>query len=93
MSDDFRAVHGHPVLLAEAFVDRSRFTGACYRAANWQALGQTRGFARKPGTPATWVPHGHPKEVLVYPLARDAREQLRRLDDGSQWRSEGETAP
>ena len=73
VSDDFRAVHGHPVLIAETFVDRSRFTGARYRAANWQALGQTRGFARKPGTPATWVPHGHPKEVLVYPLARDAR--------------------
>ena len=78
-------------------MDRSRFTGACYRAANWPALGQTRGFARKPGTPATWVPHGHPKEVLVYPLARDAREQLRRLDDGAGWRSEGDprawTAP
>ena len=68
VSDDFRAVHGHPILLAGTFVGRSRFTGACYRAANWQALGQTRGFARKPGTPATWVPHGHPKEVLVYPL-------------------------
>ena len=36
----------------------------------------------------TWVPHGRPKEVLVYPLARDAREQLRRLDDGAGWRSE-----
>ena len=56
VSDDFRAVHGHPILIAETFVDRSRFTGACYRAANWQALGQTRGFAasparRPPGSP------------------------------------------
>ena len=93
VSDDFRRAHGHPVLIAETFVDRSRFTGACYRAANWQALGQTRGFARKPGTPATWVPHGQPKEVLVYPLARDAREQLRRLKDGAHWRSEGDPRP
>ena len=93
VSDDFRAVHGHPILIAETFVDRSRFTGACYRAANWQALGQTRGFARKPGTPATWVPHGQPKEVLVYPLVRDAREQLRRLDDGPHWQSEGDPRP
>ena len=93
VSDDFRAVHGHCVVLAETFVDRSRFTGACYRAANWQALGQTRGFARKPGTPATWVPHGQPKEVLVYPLVRNAREQLRALDDGPTWRSEGDTRP
>ena len=90
---DFHAMHGHPILLAETFVDRSRFTGACYRAANWQVLRQTRGFARKPGTPATWVPHGRPKEVLVYPLARDAREQLCRLDDAPQWRSEGDPRP
>ena len=42
-------------------MDRSRFTSACYRAANWQALGYTRGFAGKPGTPVTWVAHGRPK--------------------------------
>ena len=88
-----RAAHGQLVLLAETFVDRSRFTGACYRAANWQVLGQTQGFARKPGTPATWVPHGRPKEVLVYPLARDAREQLRALDDAPAWRSQGDPEP
>ena len=93
LSQDMRAAHGHPVLLAETFVDTSRFTGTCYRAANWQALGHTRGFARRPGGPATWVPHGQPKEVLVYPLVRDAREQLRALDDGANWRSEGDPAP
>ena len=93
LSEDMRAAHGHLVLLAETFVDRSRFTGACYRAANWQVLGHTRGFARKPGTPATWVPHGRPKEVLVYPLVRDAREQLRALDDGPTWRSQGDPEP
>ena len=41
----------------------------------------------------SWVPHGQPKEVLVYPLVRDAREQLRALDDGPQWRSEGVREP
>lgn len=81
LSGDFQAMHGHPILIAETFVDTSRFTGTCYQAANWQALGHSRGFARKPGTPVTWVPHGIPKEVLVYPPARDAREQLCRFDD------------
>ena len=90
LSGDFHALHGHPILIAQTFVDRSRFTGARYRAANWQVLGQTRGFARKPGTPATWVAHGRPKEVLVDPLARDAREQLCRLDDAPKWRSESD---
>ena len=93
LSEDMRAAHGHLVLLAETFIDPSRFTGACYRAANWQVLGHTQGFARKPGTPATWVPHGRPKEVLVYALVRDAREQLRALDDGPTWRSQGDPEP
>ncbi len=35
------AQYGHPVLLTETFVDTTRFTGACYRAANWQVLGQS----------------------------------------------------
>ena len=93
LSEDFRAAHGHAVLLAETFVERSRFTGACYPAASWQVLGQTRGFARRPGAVATEVAHGQPKEVLVYPLVRDARERLRALGDGPTWRSEGDPEP
>ncbi len=36
LSSDWQTVHGHPILLAETFVDPSRFTGACYRAAHWR---------------------------------------------------------
>ena len=43
LSGDMRAAHGFPVLLAETFVDPSRFSGACYRASNWRLLGLTRG--------------------------------------------------
>ena len=93
LSGDMRKVHGHPALIAETFVDPARFTGACYRAANWQALGRTKGFARNPGVPVTWSAHGQPKEIFVYPLVPDAREQLRALDDGAHWRSEGEPVP
>ncbi|MBI2840544.1 MAG: DUF4338 domain-containing protein [Acidobacteria bacterium] len=46
LSQDWEIVHGNPVLLAETFVDLSRFTGACYRAANWRALGLTRGYPK-----------------------------------------------
>ena len=90
LSGDMRKIHGHPALLAESFIDPSRFTGACYRAANWQVLGRTKGFSRNPGMPVTWTAHGRPKEILVYPLVPDAREQLRALDDAAHWRSEGE---
>ena len=39
LARDMRDAHGHPVLLAETFVDPSRFAGTCYRASNWVSLG------------------------------------------------------
>jgi len=60
------------VWLVESFVDRQRFSGASYRAANWQALGWTRGFAKRQGR---FIHHGQPKEVYVYVI--EAR--MRRL--------------
>ena len=73
LSADWQRVHGHPLLLAETFVDQARFTGACYRAANWQVVGTTRGFARRNGR---YTPHGEPKQALVYPLHPHARALL-----------------
>jgi hypothetical protein len=75
LSRDFEAAYGHPVLLAETFVDLSRFKGTCYRAANWVCLGQTLGetYTRRDGSRA----RGCPKAVYVYPLAHDALRRLR----------------
>jgi hypothetical protein len=74
ISADWQAAYGHPVLLAETFVDPSRFKGICYRASNWIGLGQTRGDTRlADGSRVS----GRPKEVYVYPLARDAQRRLR----------------
>lgn len=72
---DWREAHGHEVWLAETFVDRSRFLGTCYHAANWLYLGQTRGFSRRG---ASYIANGAPKAVFVYPLHRRARERLQR---------------
>lgn len=77
LSADMRGAHGFPVLLAETFVDPSRFSGVCYRASNWRRLGRTRGYSRVYGTPARWREHGRPKEVYVYELEGGAREALR----------------
>ena len=52
LSQDMQHLYGHPVLLAETFVDPARFNGICYRAANWTFLGHTKGFARIPGRSA-----------------------------------------
>lgn len=73
LAADWQAVHGHPAFLAETFVDPARFTGACYRAANWRVLGRTRGYAKQH---QTYAPHHRPKWVLVYPLHRRAQQRL-----------------
>ena len=44
-------------------MDRHRFQASSYRAAHWQGIGWTRGFARRP---EGFVQHGHQKEVYVY---------------------------
>lgn len=74
LSQDFEARYGHPILVAETFVDLSRFEGTCYRAAGWIALGQSRGFGRKR---SGYFPHGKPKMILVRPLHADALKLLR----------------
>lgn len=73
LSADWQAVHGHPVLLAETFVDPDRFTATCYRAANWRVLGRTRGYAKHH---MTYRQHRRPKWVLVYPLHPRAQQRL-----------------
>ncbi len=43
---DWLEKYGHGLHALETFVDRSRFTGGCYRAANWRCVGQTTGRTR-----------------------------------------------
>jgi len=59
--------------LAETFVERERFSGACYRAANWQLVGQTRGRTRYDRFNTVQVPI---KDIYLYPLCADFRERL-----------------
>jgi SRSO17 transposase len=62
---DWRERYGVDLWLLETFVDRALFEGTCYRAANWVAIGSTKGYGRKAGR---FVYHGKPKEVYVYVL-------------------------
>jgi hypothetical protein len=74
LSADWQQVHGHPVWLAESFVDPERFAGTCYRAAGWIEVGRTQGFGRRS---TGYVAHGTPKAVWLRPLVRQAAERLR----------------
>jgi hypothetical protein len=57
----------------ETFVDRSRFKGTCYRAANWMRLGETQGRTRNDQKHRIQVPV---KDVYFYPLSADFRAKL-----------------
>lgn len=93
LADDMRAVHGYPVVLAETFVDPSKFRGTCYRAANWQSLGLTQGYSREPGGSARWRVNGQPKEVFVFALEPDAAAVLRQSEARVDWQMAEKAAP
>ncbi len=76
LSADWQKIYGHPIYLAETFVDISRFQGTCYKAANWLCVGQTKGSAKKGNT---YLYHGQPKAIYLYPLHPHFRRYL--LDD------------
>jgi hypothetical protein len=73
LSHDFESRYGHPVLVAETFVDVERFRGTCYLAANWTRLGLTRGMARRG---RGYEAHGRKKAHYALELQRRAREML-----------------
>ena len=93
LAGDMQREQGYGVLLAESFVDRARFAGTCYRAANWRSLGFTGGYARQPGAVPEWRHHGQPKEVLVYELEADARAALGPPEEDPAWQGPERTAP
>ena len=73
ISADWEALYGHPLHYLETFVDRERFAGTCYRAANWVCLGQTTGRGIKDKKHKVTLSR---KDVLGYPLRRDFRRRL-----------------
>jgi len=62
-----------PVLL-ESFVQKDRFAGTCYKAANWIKLGQTKGRGKLGPSGKISVPI---KDIWVYPLNKKFRSVLK----------------
>ena len=73
ISSDWVGKYGHPIYLLETFVDKSRYRGTCYKAANWHLVGETKGRTRNDRNNTIRVPV---KDVYVYPLRRDFRRRL-----------------
>jgi hypothetical protein len=75
LSEDWQQVYGHGVLIAETFVDPSRFQGTAYKASGWMLLGKTQGFERS--RQDFYEAHGQPKQLWVRELQEGARTILR----------------
>ena len=71
LPQDWQRRHGYRPVLAETYVDPRQHQGTCYRAANWQCVGQTQARGAMGGVPAKT-----PKDVYVYPLHADWRRIL-----------------
>jgi hypothetical protein len=74
VSADWQRLYRHPVYLLETFIDPQRFSGACYRAANWRLLGWTTGRGKDD---RTMKPNRPLKQLWVLPLVQDFQAKLR----------------
>jgi hypothetical protein len=73
ISQDWLRIYHLPIHLLETFVERDRFRGTCYQAANWIHVGETKGMAKR-GHDHRF--HGSIKDVYLYPLTKNFRKEL-----------------
>jgi len=70
---DWERLYAHPIYLLETFIDRERFAGTCYRAANWIVVGETTGRGKDS---TSQKPNRSIKQILALPLHRRFRQLL-----------------
>lgn len=73
LPQDWQAAYAYSPVLLETFVEKPRFTGTCYKAANWQYLGDTQGRGKLDRYNLCSKPV---KSVWIYPLVSDYRVHL-----------------
>ena len=67
---DWRAKYGHGLCWLETFVERDRFQGTCYRAANWHCVGETTGRSRQDRRQELSVPV---KDIYLFSVKPDGK--------------------
>jgi len=74
LPNDWHARYQYTPVLLETFVERQRFTGTCYRAANWRHVGKTQGRGKLDRQHQNAAPI---KNIYLYPLQKHFRKNLR----------------
>jgi hypothetical protein len=70
---DWSIRYGYRPLLLETFVETKRFKGTCYKAANWQYVGQTKGRGKLGPPGKLSVPI---KDLWLFPLDKNYQQRL-----------------
>jgi hypothetical protein len=73
ISSDWQARYNYAPALLETFVEKKRFQGTCYKAANWVCVGDTQGRGKPDIKHECKLPI---KSVWLYPLRKDFRKRL-----------------
>ena len=83
LSADWESAWGHPVALAESFVDPDQYRGTAYKVSGWSQLGHTRGWKRS--AVDFYEQHDHPKQVWIRELVKNACAKLRAPELPPRW--------
>lgn len=70
---DWQRRYKYKPLLLETFVEKNRFSGSCYKAANWKRVGTTKGRGREDRFKEAKLPQ---KDIYMYPLHKDFKTML-----------------
>ena len=73
IAKDFNRQYGYSPLLIESFVDTEHYSGTCYKASNWLAIGKTKGRGRQDRHNDSTLSQ---KTIYMYPLDTSFRKQL-----------------
>jgi hypothetical protein len=73
IADDWQEQYNYRPVLFETFVEKQRFSGTCYKAANWKNVGTTKGRGKKDRFNDANLPK---KDIFMYPLEKNFRSML-----------------
>ena len=73
ISNDWQEKYKHPIYMLETFVQKDRFQGTCYKAANWIRVGETKGRSRNDKTHSI---NKSIKDIYLYPIIKNYKKEL-----------------
>jgi len=73
IGEDWQRRYKYKPVLLETFVQKNRFSGSSYKAANWKLVGTTKGRGREDRFKEARLPI---KDIYMYPLNKDFKIML-----------------